>query len=85
MPKNKCDDAYAYIPDLGAYGIVVYSFKSDKSWRVKHNYFYFDPVNGDYNIGGVNFQWTDGIFSLALGEQSEHGYYLLKQFQLNKN
>lgn len=78
VPKNECDDAFAYIPDLGAYGIVVYSFKTDKSWRVKHNFFYFDPVNGDYNVGGVNFQWTDGIFSLALGEQTEQGYYLHK-------
>lgn len=61
VPKNRCNDAYAYIPDLGAYGVVVYSFKNEKSWRIKHNFFYFDPVNGDFNVGGVNFQWTDGI------------------------
>lgn len=73
VPKDGCDDAFAYVPDLGAYATVVYSFKSDRSWRVKHNFFYFDPVNGDYNVGGVNFQWTDGIFSMALGEQTEQG------------
>ncbi|XP_055294951.1 protein yellow [Sitodiplosis mosellana] len=72
-PKNGCEDAFAYIPDLGAYGTVVYSYKADKSWRVRHNFFYFDPVNGDYNVGGVNFQWTDGVFSMALGEQTEQG------------
>lgn len=63
VPKNRCDDAYAYVPDLGAYGVVVYSFKDGKSWRVKNNYFYFDPVSGDFNVGGVNFQWTDGIYA----------------------
>lgn len=73
VPKNGCDDAFAYVPDLGAYATVVYSFKTDKSWRVKHNFFYFDPINGDFNVGGVNFQWTDGVFAMALGPQTEQG------------
>lgn len=73
VPKGKCDDAFAYIPDLGAYGVVVYSFRTEKSWRVKHNFFYFDPVSGNFDIGGVTFQWTDGIFSLALGKQQDQG------------
>lgn len=76
VPKNGCEDAFAYIPDLGAYATVVYSFKEDKSWRVRHNFFYFDPINGDYNVGGVNFQWTDGVFAMALGEQTEQGYFI---------
>lgn len=80
MPKNECDDAFAYVPDLGAYGVIVYSFKADRSWRVKHNFFYFDPVNGDYNVGSVNFQWTDGVFAMALGEQTEQGYIIYTHF-----
>lgn len=84
MPKNECDDAFAYVPDLGGYGVVVYSFKADKSWRVKHNFFYFDPLNGDYNVGSVNFQWTDGVFAMALGEQTEQGYILLILILSNK-
>jgi hypothetical protein len=51
---------------LGAYGVVVYSFAEDKMWRVKHNYFHFDPLHGDYNIDGYNFQWTDGVFGMSL-------------------
>lgn len=70
---GQCDDAFAYLPDLGAYGVVVYSFKSNRSWRVKHNFFHFDPLQGDYNVGGVNFQWTDGVFSLAMGRQQNDG------------
>lgn len=71
--QNDCNNAYAYIPDLGAYGLIVYSFQENKSWRVKHNFFHFDPLNGDYNVGGVNFQWTDGIFGMALGKATPDG------------
>lgn len=52
----------------------MYSYKNDKSWRVKHNFFHFDPLAGDYNVGGVNFQWTDGVFGMALGPQIENGF-----------
>ncbi|ERL92756.1 protein yellow [Dendroctonus ponderosae] len=74
VDKDKCDDAFAYIPDLGGYGLVVYSFKANESWRFKHNFFHFDPLHGDFNVGGVNFQWTDGIFGLALGPKDLSGF-----------
>lgn len=74
VQKNECDNAFAYVPDLGAYGVVVYSLKNDKSWRATHNFFHFDPLNGDYNVGGVNFQWTDGVFGIGLGTPQVDGY-----------
>lgn len=40
---------------------------------MKHNYFHFDPLNGDFNVAGVNFQWTDGVFGMALGRPSNEG------------
>lgn len=67
---SRCNDAFAYIPDLGSYAVVVYDFKRNKSFRVRHNYFYFDPVQGDFNVAGINFQWSDGVFGLALGKPS---------------
>ncbi|EDW63659.1 protein yellow [Drosophila virilis] len=67
VEREQCDDAFAYVPDLGAYGVIVYSYRDNKSYRVKHNYFHFDPLQGDFNVGGVNFQWTDGVFALAVG------------------
>ncbi|RZC33575.1 yellow-c [Asbolus verrucosus] len=73
----ECDKAFAYIPDLGEYGLVVYSWADNDSWRVKHNFFYFDPLKGDFNVGGVNFQWTDGVFGLALGPRQQDGYRTL--------
>ncbi|EDW11782.1 protein yellow [Drosophila mojavensis] len=67
VDREQCEDAYAYVPDLGAYGVIVYSLRDDKSYRVKHNYFHFDPLQGDFNVAGVNFQWTDGVFGMAIG------------------
>lgn len=69
-----CDDAYAYVPDLGGYGLVVYSWKDNASYRIKHNYFYFDPLSGNYNVAGINFQWTDGVFGLALSPINKDGF-----------
>lgn len=71
--KAACDDAFAYIPDLGAYAVLVYSFRENKSWRAKHNFFHFDPLQGDYNVAGVNFQWTDGVFGMAVGKPLADG------------
>lgn len=53
--------------------MVVYDYKNDKSWRIKHNFFHFDPLMGNYNVGGVNFQWTDGVFGMAMGNPNSDG------------
>ncbi|XP_023719985.1 protein yellow isoform X2 [Cryptotermes secundus] len=74
VDTNDCEGAFAYIPDLGGYSLIVYSLKGDESWRVKHHYFHFDPLNGNYSVGGVNFQWVDGVFSLALSAPHDDGF-----------
>ncbi|XP_058801873.1 protein yellow-like [Phymastichus coffea] len=71
--KDACDDAYAYLSDLGGYGLVVYSLAQNNSWRFHHNYFHFDPLNGDFNVTGINFHWTDGIFGLAISPRRQDG------------
>ena len=38
-----CQDTYAYLGDLGGPGVVIYSWKKESSWLVKHNYFLPDP------------------------------------------
>ncbi|XP_076235248.1 yellow-f [Calliopsis andreniformis] len=75
-PKN-CEDAYLYTSDLGGYGIVVYSWAKNDSWRITHNFFYFDPLHGDYNVSGYNFQWTDGVFGMSLSEPQSDGHKIL--------
>ncbi|KAI4500680.1 hypothetical protein M0802_004272 [Mischocyttarus mexicanus] len=74
---DACEDAYAYLSDFSGYGLVVYSWAKNNSWRIEHNYFSFDPLHGDYNISGYNFQWTDGLFGLALTPFQNDGYRTL--------
>lgn len=71
---DACDNAYAYMPDLAGYGLIVYSLKDNNSWRVNHNYFYLEPSAGEFNIGGQKFQWNDGVFSVALSGIKQDGY-----------
>lgn len=73
VDPSDCENAYAYLPDLGSYALIVYSFKENKAWRVTHHYFHFDPLQGNYTVGGVNFHWTDGIFGLALDKPMDNG------------
>jgi len=47
VTPDHCDKAYAYMSDFSGYGIVVYSWEKNDSWRIEHNYFYFDPLNGN--------------------------------------
>ncbi|XP_044257921.1 protein yellow [Tribolium madens] len=62
-----CEDAFAYMSDELGYGLLVYSWEENKSWRFTNGFFMPDPLAGDFNIGGLNFQWdTEGIFGLAL-------------------
>ncbi|CAG9832945.1 unnamed protein product [Diabrotica balteata] len=73
VTKDTCDDAYAYIPDLGGYGLIVYSLREDRSWRITHNYFYLEPLAGEFHISGHRFQWNDGIFSVELTKVKPDG------------
>lgn len=77
VEDGDCDDTYAYSGDLGAPGLVVYSWKLQDSWRVNHHYFHPDPLAGNYTIAGINFQWEDGLFGLALSKQQSDGFATL--------
>lgn len=68
-----CDRAFAYIPDLVNNRLYVYSFAANRMWTFEHNYFNFDPIAGDLNIGGQSFSWDDGIFSVTLGTKNKNG------------
>ncbi|XP_045783588.1 uncharacterized protein LOC123879729 [Maniola jurtina] len=70
---DSCDSAYAYVPDLTTYGLIVYSLQDNNSWRLTHNYFHFNPLAGNLRISGESFQWSDGIFSITLTEPGADG------------
>ncbi|XP_055919177.1 protein yellow [Eupeodes corollae] len=77
IEDGDCDNTFAYASDLAAPGLVVYSWKSQESWRVHHNFFHPDPLSGNYSIGGINFQWDDGLFGLSLSKAQPDGYATL--------
>lgn len=76
--KGRCDDAFAYLSDELGYGLIVYSLKENRSWRFQHSFFMPDPLRGDFNIDGLNFQWgEEGIFGLALTPLQQNGFKTL--------
>lgn len=78
LGKGGCNDAFAYMSDELGYGLIVYSWEQNRSWRISHSYFMPDPLAGDYNIGGLNFQWgEEGIFGMSLSPISVNGYRTL--------
>lgn len=76
---ENCDDAFAYFADELGYGIVVYSWQLNRSWRFSsHSYFLPDPLRGDFDIAGLNFQWgEEGIFGMSLSPLKADGFRLL--------
>ncbi|EDW42380.1 L-dopachrome tautomerase yellow-f [Drosophila sechellia] len=73
VATRRCDDAYAYIPDLVNRRLHVYHLRSNRIWSFEHSFFNFDPLSDDLNIGGQTFRWDDGIFSATLGAYNPDG------------
>ncbi|XP_043064350.1 protein yellow [Drosophila ficusphila] len=77
VEDSDCENTYAYAADLGSPGLVVYSWKDQESWRVHHHFFHPDPMAGNFSINGIEFQWDDGLYGLALSKPLETGYSTL--------
>lgn len=77
VEDGNCNDSYAYLADLGDPGLIVYSWANQTSWLVKHHYFNIDPMAGNFNIAGLQFSWSDGVFGVALSAPEPDGYSTL--------
>lgn len=64
--SDQCDRARAYAVDVWRFGLIVYDLFNDTSFRIQHHFFYPDPMSSKYNLHGLEFQWTDGLFGVAL-------------------
>ncbi|XP_015174123.1 PREDICTED: protein yellow isoform X1 [Polistes dominula] len=67
-----CGGAVAYLSDVWRFGIVVYDLYKDSSFRFEHHFFFPDPLAAKYELHGIKFQWTDGIFGIALSPIDIH-------------
>ncbi|XP_076761628.1 dopaminechrome tautomerase-like isoform X2 [Xylocopa sonorina] len=70
--NNDCNAAVAYAADVFRYGLLVYDFFKDSSFRIQNRFFFPDPLASNYELHGIKFQWTDGIFGLALSPVDVH-------------
>lgn len=57
---------HSFNTDVYRYGIVVYSLKKQRSWRISDHLFYPDPLAAAYKVHDLEFEWTDGVFGLSL-------------------
>ncbi|XP_018334723.1 protein yellow [Agrilus planipennis] len=73
IEDNDCSRIFAYLADISSPGLVVYSWKDNDSWLVNHNYFNIDPLAGEFNVSGIVFHWSDGIFGMGLSEIKPDG------------
>ncbi|XP_055546266.1 protein yellow-like [Wyeomyia smithii] len=72
---SSCEDTFAYMSDELGYGLIAYSYEKNKSWRFAHSFFFPDPLRGDFNIAGLNFQWgEEGIFGMSLSPLQADGF-----------
>lgn len=71
---DTCDDVHVYASDELAYGLIVFSLQAADSWRFEHGFFRPDPLRGDFNVAGLNFQWdAEGLFGMALSPKLPGG------------
>lgn len=73
VSPDNCNDAFAYIADLGGYALVIYSFKKNEFWKTEHDYFHIDPLQGVISVGGFKYMYKNGIYGLALGKPQDDG------------
>lgn len=64
--NQDCENAHAYITDVWRFGLVVFSLKRLTSWRIYDHLFFPDPLAAAYNLYDLEFEWTDGVFGVAL-------------------
>ncbi|XP_030751650.1 protein yellow-like [Sitophilus oryzae] len=66
MRNDNCDDIYAYMSDVWRFGLVTFRLLDHHAWRVTDHLFFPDPLASYYKLHHLEFEWTDGLFGLAL-------------------
>lgn len=69
---NDCINVHAYLTDVWRFGLVVFSLEKMRAWRITDHLFFPDPLAAAYKVHHLDFEWTDGIFGLALSPYKKH-------------
>ncbi|GAB0094311.1 protein yellow [Sergentomyia squamirostris] len=76
--NGQCENAHAYVTDIVRSGLLVFSLAKRRSWRATHYFMMPNPHACEYNFHNqFDYQWTDGIFGIALGQIDSRGDRLL--------
>lgn len=65
-PPGRCLNTVAYIADVTGFGVLVYNFQLNRSWRTQNKLYYPIPEYGTHTVAGESFDLMDGVFGLAL-------------------
>lgn len=67
---GQCSDLHVYIADAWRFGLIVFRAADAAFWRFSHYSFYPEPLLSNYTLHGLNYQWSDGLFGMSLGQMS---------------
>lgn len=73
----KCLDTHVYIADVTGFSLLVYSLRTNRSWKITNKYFYPYPDYGTFHIKGDSFDLMDGILGMALSPVRRDGDRIL--------
>lgn len=74
VDDSDCAKIFVYIAEPATPAMLVYSLTERKSWQVNHHFFHPDPLAGNFTVGNIKYQTTDGVFGLALTEPQKNGF-----------
>lgn len=65
-------DSMVYIADVTGFGIIVFDYKNNYSWRAESQSTHLRPLQqySNFVIGGESFNLMDGVFGLALSPKT---------------
>ncbi|VEN35137.1 unnamed protein product [Callosobruchus maculatus] len=69
---NDCVNVHAYLTDVWRFGMVVFSLEKMKSWLITDHLFFPEPLAAAYKVHHLEFEWTDGLFALALSPYDKY-------------
>lgn len=52
IDDDDCANSFAYISDWMNNALTVYSAAENRAWRFDHNFFHFNPHEGDFSVEG---------------------------------
>ncbi|GAB0095365.1 hypothetical protein DMENIID0001_107380 [Sergentomyia squamirostris] len=63
---QNCNNAFAYVSNYRNAQLLIYSFRENDAWIMRHPYMKPVPGLGEMMLEGVSFKYPSGIFPMAL-------------------